>query len=193
MGAKQMSRRGAAAKKKGKAKSGLSEEQVEEIREAFNLFDADQSGAIDIRELEAAMRALGFEIKKEELKKMIADIDSSGDGDIDFGEFLEMMTGKMGEKDSREDIEKVFKLFDDDSTGKISLRNLRRVAQELGEDVDDEELQDMINQADRDGDGEINCDEFFRIMKKKGNFLEDLSSDDDFEAPAKPKGRSSRR
>merc|ERR1712166_1620731 len=102
------------------------------------------------------MRALGFEVKKEELKKMISDIDNDGNGSIDFGEFLEMMTGKMGEKDSREDIEKVFKLFDDDTTGKISLRNLKRVAQELGENIDEEELQDMIDQADRDGDGEIN-------------------------------------
>merc|ERR1712167_2414 len=98
-----MSRRGQ-PKKKAKGNQ-LSEEQVDEIREAFNLFDADQSGAIDVRELKAAMRALGFEVKKEELKKMISDIDTSGDGDIDFGEFLEMMTGKMGEKDSREDIE----------------------------------------------------------------------------------------
>merc|ERR1711881_68793 len=122
-----------------KAKGGLSEEQIEEIREAFNLFDADQSGAIDLRELKSAMRALGFEVKKEELKKMVADIDDDGSGEIDFGEFLQMMTGKMGEKDSREDIEKVFKLFDDDSTGKISLRNLRRVAQELGENIDEEE------------------------------------------------------
>merc|ERR1712021_79616 len=170
-----MSRRGAAKKK---AKGGLTEEQIEEIREAFNLFDADNSGAIDVRELKAAMRALGFEVKKEELKEMISDND--GNGSIEFQEFLEMMTGKMGEKDTREDIEKVFKLFDDDNTGKISLRNLRRVAQELGENIDEEELQDMINQADRDGDGEINIDEFYRIMKKKGNFLEDLSSDDDF-------------
>merc|ERR1711879_832945 len=109
-------------------------------------------------------------------------------------EFLQMMTGKMGEKDTREDIEKVFKLFDNDSTNKISFRNLARVAEELGENIDDEELQDMINQADRDGDGEINCDEFYRIMKKKGNFLEDLSSDDDFEAPpAKSSGSSRRR
>ena len=37
----------------------------------------------------------------------------------------------------------------------------------------------MINQADRDGDGETNLDST-AIMKKKGNFLEDLSSDDDF-------------
>merc|ERR1712149_54998 len=71
-----MSRRGAAGKKK--AKGGLTEEQIEEIREAFNLFDADNSGAIDVRELKAAMRALGFEVKKEELKKMISDIDNNG-------------------------------------------------------------------------------------------------------------------
>merc|ERR1711918_299485 len=107
----------------------------------------------------------------EEQKKMVADVDNDGSGTIEFGEFLEMMTGKMGEKDSREDIEKVFKLFDDDNTNKISFRNLARVAGELGENIDDEELQDMINQADRDGDGEINIDEFYRIMKKKGNFL----------------------
>merc|ERR1712091_86548 len=136
-------------RKSAKKKGGLSDEQMDEIREAFNLFDGDQSGAIDVRELKAAMRALGFEVKNEELKKMVSDIDNDGNGTIEFGEFLQMMTGKMGEKDTRENI-------------------------------DDEELQDMINQADRDGDGEINIDEFYRIMKKKGNFLEDLSSDDDF-------------
>merc|ERR1712205_209046 len=176
-----MSRRG------GKKKAGqLSEEQLDEIREAFSLFDSDASGAIDVRELKAAMRALGFEVKNEELKKMVSDVDNDGNGTIEFVEFLGMMTGKMGEKDTREDIEKVFELFDDDNTNKISFRNLARVA---------EELQDMINQADRDGDGEINIDEFYRIMKKKGNFLEDLSSDDDMEAapapPAKSSGRGS--
>merc|ERR1711974_525868 len=132
-----MSRRG------GKKKAGqLSEEQLDEIREAFSLFDSDASGMIDIRELKAAMRALGFEVKNEELKKMVADIDNDGNGTIEFTEFLQMMTGKMGEKDSREDIEKVFKLFDD-NTNKISFRNLARVAEGLGENIDDEELQDM--------------------------------------------------
>jgi len=41
------------------------------------------------------MRALGFEPKKEEIKKMIADIDTDGSGTIDFNEFLEMMTAKV--------------------------------------------------------------------------------------------------
>merc|ERR1712166_1629709 len=141
-----------------KPRGSLSDEQVEEVREVFGLFDADNSGAIDCRELKGAMRALGFEVKAEELKKMVEDIDSGGNGTVEFKEFMGMMTGKMGEKDSRED---------------------------LVEAVDDEELQDMINQSDKDGDGEINFDEFYRIMKKKGNFLEDLSSDDDMEAAPK--------
>merc|ERR1711935_1245590 len=129
---------------RNKKKGGLSEEQLDEVREAFGLFDADASGEIDVRELKAAMRSLGFEVKNEELKKMVPDIDGDGNGTIDFAEFLAMMTGKMGEKDSREDIEKVFKLFDDDNTYRISFRNLARVAEELGENIDDEEMQDMI-------------------------------------------------
>jgi len=87
-------RRTPAATRKTK-KPGLTEEQVEEIREAFNLFDTDHSGSIDYRELKAAMRALGFEVKKEELRKMITDIDTDGSGHIEFPEFLEMMTGKV--------------------------------------------------------------------------------------------------
>merc|ERR1719431_1334173 len=153
-------------KKKG-PKPELTEEQKTEIREAFDLFDTDGSGTIDAKELKVAMRALGFEPKKEEIKKMISDIDKDGSGTIDFNEFLEMMTTKMSEKDSREEILKAFRLFDDDETGFITLKNLRRVAKEIGEsNMTDEELQEMIDEADRDGDGQVSEEEFLRIMKK---------------------------
>ena len=62
---------------------------------------------------------------------------------------------------------KVFNLFDDDGTGKISLRNLKRVAKELGETMTEAELVEMIERADADQDGEISPDEFFSIMTKK--------------------------
>ena len=116
------------------------------------------------------MRALGFEPKREEIKKMIADVDTNGSGVIDYNEFLDMMTQKMAERDPREEMFKAFRLFDDDETGKISFRNLKRVAKELGENMTDEEITEMIEEADRDGDGEIAEEEFMRIMRKTNLF-----------------------
>ncbi len=52
-----------------------------------------------------------------------------------------MMSIKMQDKDAREEVLKAFRLFDDDETGAISFKNLKRVAKELGENLTDEELQ----------------------------------------------------
>lgn len=156
----------ASQRRKVDPKPELTEDQKQEVREAFDLFDADGSGTIDVKELKVAMRALGFEPKKEEMKKMISEVDKEGTGKISFNDFLAVMTQKMAEKDTKEEILKAFRLFDDDETGKISFKNLKRVANELGENLTDEELQEMIDEADRDGDGEVNQEEFLRIMKK---------------------------
>ena len=78
-----------------------------------------------------------------------------------------MLSLFQSDKDSREDIMKVFRLFDDDNTGKISHRNLKRVAKELGETMTESELLEMIERADTDNDGEINFEEFYAIMTKK--------------------------
>jgi centrin-1 len=158
----------------------LTEEQQEEIKEAFNLFDTNHSGTIDVRELKAAMRALGFEMKKEEVRQMLLDIHKEPTDNIDFHEFTLMMSGKMGQRDTEEEILKVFQLFDEDNSGYITFRNLRRICQELGENLSDPEIQEMIDEADRDNDGHISPAEFLRVMKKRGdNPLDDWDSDED--------------
>ena len=56
---------------RNKKKGGLSEEQLDDVREAFGLFEDDTSGEIDVRELKAAMRSLGFEVKNEEVQNEV--------------------------------------------------------------------------------------------------------------------------
>mmetsp|Transcript_46116 Transcript_46116/g.64086 ORF Transcript_46116/g.64086 Transcript_46116/m.64086 type:complete len:84 (-) Transcript_46116:204-455(-) len=67
---------------KGKTRAierpGLTEDEIEEIREAFNLFDTDNSGTIDPKELKAAMQSLGFESKNPTIYQMIADLENEG-------------------------------------------------------------------------------------------------------------------
>ena len=125
-------------------KNGLTEDEVLEIREAFDLFDTDKSGEIDVAELKQALMNLGIDTKNQTLQNMLADIDKNGNANIDFDEFIDMMTAKMSDKDTREDLEKVFELF-------------------LGDD----ELNEMIVRADTDRDGKVSFEEFYAIMTKK--------------------------
>ena len=108
------------------AKPALDEEMLEEIKEAFQLFDTEGRGQIDIKELKAAFRALGFQVKKQEIRTMLSDVDKEGAEIIGFDEFVEMCGPKMSSRDTRDEIMKVFGLFDDDGTGAISFRNLKR-------------------------------------------------------------------
>jgi len=146
---------------------GLTNDEIEEIREAFNLFDTDGSGTIDPRELKAAMQSLGFDNKNPTVYQMIADLDREFSTSIDFEEFLDAITNKLGDKESRDGISKIFSLFDDDKTGNITMKNLKRVAKELGETMSEEELREMIERADSQGNGEITMDDFYTIMTKK--------------------------
>jgi Ca2+-binding EF-hand superfamily protein len=68
--------------------SDLTDEQRQEIKEAFDLFDTDKDGAIDYHELKVAMRALGFDLKKAEVLKILRDHDHKGEGVMEWDDFL---------------------------------------------------------------------------------------------------------
>jgi len=169
-------------------KTELSEEQLTGIHEAFAIFDAEKNGFIPLKDLKVtyliisakpvgiislfvcfgqlAMRALGFEPRRDEINKLATIYDKSGTGIISEEDFLNLMSEKISDKGTKEEILKAFRLFDNDQTGRISFKNLKRVAVELGENLTDEELKEMILEADQDNDGEVNQEEFLRIMKK---------------------------
>lgn len=158
---------GASRREKRKGRNhGLSEQKRQEIKEAFELFDTDGSGTIDAKELNVAMRALGFEMTDKQIRQMIADVDKDGSGTIDFDEFAYMMTAKIGERDTREELTRAFREIDQDKNGKISAADIQRMARELGESFSTEEIYEMIDEADRNGDGEVDPEEFLKMMKR---------------------------
>lgn len=200
----------------------LSEDQKQEIKEAFELFDTEKAGSLDYHELkvrcrgtitntlraqtdfsptfpsrfpiaaQVAMRALGFPVKKEEVKKIVADYDKSGASRVSYDDFVELsaysslgwdivslplvlthpsplppaVTERYLSRDPEEEIRKAFSLFDEDGSGRISLKALKKVAKELGEPLSEDELAAMIDEFDKDGDGMINEEEFKYIMSQ---------------------------
>merc|ERR1711977_645403 len=100
------------------------------------------------------------------IEKMVGEVDDDGSGEIGFPEFLKMMTDKILNKDPKDDMIKAFKLFDDDKTGFVTFKNLKRVAKETNQTLTDDELQQMLDDADKDGDGVLNEEEFLAMMKK---------------------------
>ena len=175
---------GAAGKRKNKNKGGqyrqeLTQEQKNDIRDAFDLFDTNGSGIINIQDLKVALRALGFEPAKQEIKKLISDLNNNAQnrGDqqdkekegtitIDYNDFEDIMTTKMSERDAEQQLEKAFILFSQDKDH-ITFEDLKRIAHELGENMTDDELKEMIGAANKmDGDGIVNIQDFLQILQK---------------------------
>lgn len=151
----------------------LTDDQRQEIRDAFELFDADKNGLVDSHEMKVSMRALGFDVPREEVARYMQDCaarDQHGQPLMDLAGFTDIMTDKFSQRDPRQEMIKAFQLFDENNTGKISIRSLRRVAREIGENMSDEELQAMIDEFDTDQDGEINLEEFLAIMLEDDDF-----------------------
>jgi centrin-3 len=111
------------------------------------------------------MRALGFDVDKDEVRRLMTEFDVEEKGQIDHDAFVQIMAEKYATRSEDQEISEAFKLFADDGS-KISLKHMRRVARELGETISEEELRAMIDEFDRDQDGEINEEEFNYIMKQ---------------------------
>lgn len=165
------------------ALGALTEEQREEIQEAFNLFDLDKDGYIDYHELKVAMKALGFDLPKAEILEILqtngvqAGQQAGGPKGkqtagqfqapprllLQYETFQALMAQRIAARNPQDEINRAFDLFDEGSKGRITLEDLTRVARELGENLQHEELVAMIDEFDMSGDHSISRQEFINI------------------------------
>ena len=174
----------------------FTKEQNRDLQTAFEIFDKDGTGNIDIKDLKVILRALGFEPQEDEIKKLLSTINRSDDEEnnkkgfstntIDFEEFKKIMNNKLRESEEIESLRVGFFSFTDKDLPKennndseyITLKSLRDVANELREVVNDEELKEMMVQANPElknliNEGKGDDESIYKISQAQFNQLLD--------------------
>jgi Ca2+-binding EF-hand superfamily protein len=138
----------------------MNEKDLSECRRLFNSVDTDNSGDIDIAEIQGLFKSLNHTISKEEVDQILKDHGLDKSGKIGFDEFCKLMETFL-EQDT--DFNDVFDEFDTDGDGHISKKELTTMLSSLGP-YTQADIDLMFAQADMDGDGKITKDEFSRFF-----------------------------
>lgn len=89
-------------------KRTLTEAEVQEFREIFSLVDKDGGGSISKTELGELLDTLGVKASPEELDAMLREVDTDGSGEIDFEEFVEVMSRRVNVPYSADEVKQSF-------------------------------------------------------------------------------------
>ena len=142
----------------------------DEIKETFELFDSND-GKINAREIRGAMQSIGYDEKNPTVYEVIAELDnprSKNAGGATFNDFCQTVNYRVPEKETTEDLRRVFNLFLDPNSNTTSLESIKRVADELGENIEELELNAMLNKASKAG-ANLTFDDFVAIMTGNQN------------------------
>jgi calcium-dependent protein kinase len=140
----------------------LSVKELKELRNQFSALDNNHSGTITMEELRIALERAGYKLAKEEIDRIMENIDYIKGGEIYYSDFL-AATVSSKKIINEQMIWAVFKRFDIDNSGSITFENLREVFDRLGKQFNDREIKDMIQEIN--SDGHITFDQFKKLFK----------------------------
>ena len=92
----------------------------------------------------------------------------SGSGTIDFQEFIVLMSLKMKDTETEEDLQECFKVIDRDGNGLISAAELRHVLHKLCQELPDEEVSKTKHKRNKNESSWL-CTQLFTV-KMSVNF-----------------------
>lgn len=150
-----------------------------ELRELFDLIDADRSGFLDRDEIQNLAGRLGKHLTAAQLDEAMDEMDQDGGGEVDFDEFVDWWTNtaskqrgvfahgapKLGQTMLRKDmtsaeLRTVFLEIDTDGSGALDRGEVVVLAQRLGHTLTDAQLSRAMSEMDSDGGGSVDFDEF---------------------------------
>ncbi|XP_044476563.1 probable calcium-binding protein CML13 [Mangifera indica] len=143
----------------------LSDDQVSSMKEAFTLFDTDGDGKIAPSELGILMRSLGGNPTQAQLKSIISQEKLTAP--FDFSRFLELMKKHLKVEPFDRQLRDAFKVLDKESTGFVSVADLRHILTSIGEKLEPSEFDEWIREVNVGSDGKIRYEEFIARMVAK--------------------------
>lgn len=147
--------------------SGLSKQEISEFREIFDLVDKDKGGSISKEELSDLMDTLGINASAEEIDLMINEIDDDNNGEIDFDEFVAVMSRKVNATYTADDVKQSFKLFEkpDDQHGHVDKTALEHgLSTYSTKGLSEAEIAQLVAQLEPDANGDINYEDYVNMM-----------------------------
>ncbi|KAL6841226.1 hypothetical protein ACP4OV_028744 [Aristida adscensionis] len=151
----------------------LTQEQVDECKEVFDLFDADEDGRIAAGELVTALRSLGLNADDAEAGRLLQDAGAGGAGGagaIDFAAFVAVAARKMGGagggRQTEERLAQCFDVFDDERGRSIPAEQLRQVMLAHGDRLSEAEADAMLREADPRGEGRVEFRDYAKVLAK---------------------------
>lgn len=141
----------------------LRQDQINEIKECFTLYDRDGDGKISCQELGTVIRSLGQNPTEAEVDEIIRNVIRNQS--FALAELYQVMSRFLTDtRNKQEEIREAFRVFDRDGTGMISAAELRHVMTNIGEKLSDQEVDEMIREIDVDRDGQVKYEEMVRLM-----------------------------
>ncbi|KAK3020777.1 hypothetical protein RJ639_045849 [Escallonia herrerae] len=152
----------------------LQSDQLQQLKDIFTRFDMDSDGSLTQLELAALLRSLGLNPKGDQIHVLLANMDSDGNGMIEFDELVNAILPDMDEEVliNQDQLMEVFRTFDRDGNGYITAAELAGQMAKMNRPLTYRELTDMMREADSNGDGVISFNEFASILgKSAADFL----------------------
>mmetsp|Transcript_28516 Transcript_28516/g.50944 ORF Transcript_28516/g.50944 Transcript_28516/m.50944 type:complete len:159 (-) Transcript_28516:157-633(-) len=148
----------------------LSESEIAEFQEVFDLVDKDRGGTIQANEVMELMQMLGMKPTKADVEKMISEIDEDGNGEVDFSEFLQVMAGPQNLPYSKKELMTSFKTIANSSNpaGTIHPKDLEIALRKYCTDsMTEPEIKRLVNAIEPRDDGLINFEEKINLFVPK--------------------------
>jgi len=129
----------------------LTEDQIEDLKLAFEMFDEKEQGFLTKADLQSVCDKYGIKANASAVADMFKEADVTNQGKIGFPEFMSMMTRKMKEADSEDELTEAFRVFDPYGDGIIAEKELTEALTKQGDKLAREELDEMYSTCLVDG------------------------------------------